>query len=264
MAISIIVPVLNEAAQIQATLRSLTAPQSTDLSRNNELEIIVVDGGSSDHTGEIARSLGARVIGSPPGRANQMNRGAAVATKNVLLFLHADTRLPSNYPTLVEAALATPTTAAGAFELKIDAPGRLLRFVERMVNWRSRLLSLPYGDQALFLRADVFKDVGGFASLPIMEDFELVRRLQQRGRIHIVPAAVLTSARRWQKLGIIRTTLINQVTIAGYFLGIPPATLARWYRAPQARRTGERGKLLRNGKKVAPQREQGTGERGFD
>jgi rSAM/selenodomain-associated transferase 2 len=159
-----------------------------------------------------------------------MNAGAAVATGEILLFLHADTHLPTQFERLVRQALQNAGTVAGAFELKIDAQLRGLRLVERMVNVRSRFLSMPYGDQAIFLKATVFHEIGGFPDLPIMEDFELMLRLKRLGRITIVPAPVLTSGRRWQKLGVVKTTLINQLIIAGYFLGIPPAQLVRWYR----------------------------------
>ena len=221
MKISIIIPVLNEAAIIEDTLCQLRL--------SSEEEVIVVDGGSRDRTVSLAQAQGAKVVCTAPGRAHQMNQGAAVATGKFLLFLHADTRLPPNYATLVRDALAAPKTVAGAFQLKIDGKGRSLRFVETMVNGRSRFLNLPYGDQAIFLKADVFREMGGFAYLPIMEDFELVQRLQRRGHISIVPVAVLTSGRRWQKLGVFKTTIINQLIIIGYFLGVPPVTLARWY-----------------------------------
>ena len=221
MKISIIIPVLNEAAIIENTLRQLRL--------SSEEDVIVVDGGSRDQTVPLAQAQEAKVVCAASGRAHQMNQGAAVATGEILLFLHADTRLPPNYATLVRDAFAFPQTVAGAFQLKIDGKGRSLRFVETMVNGRSRFLNLPYGDQAIFLKADLFREMGGFTLLPIMEDFEFVRRLQRRGRITILPAAVLTSGRRWQKLGVFKTTIINQLIIIGYFLGVPPATLACWY-----------------------------------
>lgn len=220
--ISIIIPTLNEAVTLQETLIHLQ-----DISG---AEIIIADGGSQDETVKIARSLGGKVIITPAGRAHQMNAGAAVATGDILLFLHADTRLPSNFEPLVCQALQYPATIAGAFELRIDAQIRGLRLVERMVNMRSRFLGMPYGDQAIFLKATVFYDMGGFPDLPIMEDFELIQRLKRLGKIAIVPAPVLTSGRRWEKLGVVKTTLINQVIIAGYFLGVPLTQLVRWYR----------------------------------
>jgi rSAM/selenodomain-associated transferase 2 len=224
--ISIIIPVLNEAEIIQKTLLRLKT--------KSEIEVIVVDGGSEDRTfeltQELAQELKLKAISCPQsGRAHQMNRGAALATGDILLFLHADTQLPSRYPDIVKETLSQSQTIAGAFELAIEGPTYSLRFIEKMVNWRSRLLSLPYGDQAIFLKASVFQEIGGFADLPIMEDFELIQRLKKRGKIIIAPAQVLTSGRRWQTLGILKTTLINQLVIIGYYLRIPPIKLAHFY-----------------------------------
>lgn len=219
--ISIIIPVFNEATNISLVLASLRDAAN--------VEVIVVDGGSQDETVAIATSLGFKVVLSKPGRAHQMNAGASSATGDILLFLHADTFLPTGFETMVRLALTQPGAIAGAFSLRIDGNMRSLRLVEKMVNWRSRNISLPYGDQGIFLKASVFHDIGGFPDLPIMEDFELMLRLRRNGRIIIVPASVLTSARRWQKLGVVKTTFINQIVIIGYFLRVPPSILVRWY-----------------------------------
>jgi len=213
---------MNEAEHLS---RTLAAAQTAA-----RVEVIVVDGGSQDETVAVATSLGVNVIPSEPGLAGQMNQGAAAATGDLLLFLHADTRLPHRWDQWVRQTLAQPGVVAGAFGLRIDGAGAGLRWVEWGVGVRSRLFQMPYGDQAIFLTAKVFAELGGFPDLPIMEDFELVRQLQSRGRVAIAAAVVITSSRRWQKLGVFRTTLINQLVIGGYFLGVSPAKLVRWYR----------------------------------
>jgi len=228
--ISIIIPVLNEAATIEKTL--------TKLQNTPDIEVIVVDGGSRDETVEIAKlfskglasSLEIKIIAATVGRANQMNAGAAAAKGDILLFLHGDTYLPPKFDILLLEELQSAGTIAGAFELKINAQLPGLRLVEKMVNMRSRFFSMPYGDQAIFMKASIFQEIGGFPNLPIMEDFELMLSLKRQGRIAIVPASVVTSGRRWQKLGVVKTTLLNQLIIAGYFMGIPPNLLVRWYR----------------------------------
>lgn len=227
--VSVIIPVLNEAALIDATLRHI--PPTEDI------EVIVVDGGSRDHTADIAAASGVRVIHTAAGRARQMNAGAATARAEILLFLHADTRLPADFARLVDETLSRPGVIAGAFRLRIDSLRRSLRLIETLANFRSRHLEAPYGDQALFLRADRFRTAGGFSDLPIMEDFEFVRRLRRWGRIAIIRAAAVTSGRRWERLGILRTTLINQTIILAYALGVSPERLARWYRGGLARQS---------------------------
>lgn len=192
--------------------------------------MIVVDGGSQDGTVQLAQSLGMRVlVARAVGRAGQMNVGAKVATGDILLFLHADTLLPIGFDTLVRQALEQPGAVAGAFALRINGSLLGLRLVEYGVNWRSRWLQMPYGDQAIFLKTTLFHDLGGFPQLPIMEDFEFMRCLRHQGRIVTLPSQVLTSGRRWQKLGVLKTTLINQIAIAAYFLGVPPERIAHWY-----------------------------------
>lgn len=219
--ISIIVPTLNEQDNIGTTLRSIPpAP---------EVEVIVVDGGSDDGTVERARACDVCVLAAPRGRARQMNTGAAAAKGELLLFLHADTILPDDYDYHVRRILLEPENAVGAFRLHIDAPSRGLRFIEAMANWRSRRLKMPYGDQALFMRTTTFHEVGGYPEMPIMEDYEIIRRLQKLGRVVIASAAVNTSARRWQNLGLWRTTAVNQAIVIGYTLGVSPDRLEGWY-----------------------------------
>ena len=219
--ISIIIPALNEAEAIGPTLESAAGAPAT--------ELIVADGGSKDATAEIARSCGATVVSSPPGRARQMNVGAQVARGEYLLFLHADTRLPPGYEQEMRRVLDLPGVAAGAFALEIAGAAWGLRLVERAANLRSRLFQLPYGDQGLFLRAELFRSLGGFPELPLMEDLELARLLRRRGRVATSPLPVLTSARRWESLGVVRVTLLNQFFLLAYLLGMPPRRLANWY-----------------------------------
>ncbi|MCI0620178.1 MAG: TIGR04283 family arsenosugar biosynthesis glycosyltransferase [Acidobacteria bacterium] len=219
--ISVIIPALNEVLVLAKTLESLRSSRF--------LEAILVDGGSSDDTRKVASQHDVSVLLSSPGRARQMNLGSAAASGSILLFLHADTCLPPHFDTYVRDALSSPNVVAGAFELRIDATNPALRWIERMANWRSRRLHMPYGDQAIFVRADVFRSLGGFPELPIMEDFELMRRLRGRGGIAILPQPALTSARRWKEAGVLKTTLANQLIILAYLAGVPPARIARWY-----------------------------------
>lgn len=222
--LSVIIPVLNEAGYLPATLQSLRPVSG--------VEIVVVDGGSQDGTADIAKSCDATVLRSPQlGRASQMNFGASVAIGQNLLFLHGDSRVPDDYFTQIQSVLATPSAVAGAFTLKIDAAAPIYRLLEIGINLRSHLFSLPYGDQGIFLKAERFRGLGGFANLPIMEDFEFIQRLKRQGKIAIASSSLITSGRRWQKLGIARTTWINQKVIAGYYLGVAPDKLARWYRS---------------------------------
>lgn len=218
---SVIIPTRNEAENIAVLLPQLLCIPG--------LEVLVVDGGSTDDTAAVAETLGATVVHSLPGKAVQMNRGAETAHGDILLFLHADTRLEQGFAEQVRSALHRPGVAAGAFRLTIDGKSIGLRIIERLANFRSLVLQMPYGDQGIFLTRDMFSSVAGFPPLPIMEDFELVRRLRRQGRITILPLHATTSARRWKKLGVLRTALINQAVIAGYLLGVAPKKLAAWY-----------------------------------
>ncbi|MEH2262981.1 TIGR04283 family arsenosugar biosynthesis glycosyltransferase [Nostoc sp.] len=220
--ISIIIAAINEARNIKETI-------ATTQNRLN-IEVILVDGGSQDDTVAIAQSLGVKVISSSPGRAVQMNAGAVASGGEILLFLHADTRLPTGFDEMICTALQQPGTVAGAFNLRIDAPLLSLRWVELGVKWRSHFCQMPYGDQAIFLTKESFQQIGGFPELPIMEDFELIRRLKRIGRIVIIPTPVLTSARRWLQKGVFKTTLLNQLVIIAYLLGVSPERIRSWYR----------------------------------
>jgi rSAM/selenodomain-associated transferase 2 len=220
--VSVIIPTLNEAQHIGATVASAA--------QGNPEEILVVDGGSCDETTQKARAAGASVVVSRRGRARQMNAGATRAVGNVLLFLHADTQLPPGYATLIVSPLRNPKVAAGAFRFAIAEVFPGSRLVEFMTNLRSRWLRMPYGDQGLFMCRSLFEELGGFADLPVLEDYEMVCRLRRRGRVLTITHAAMTSARRWQRLGFLRTTLVNQWVILGYRLGWPIEKLARIYR----------------------------------
>jgi len=225
--ISVVIPTYNEEAVIGFTIEHL--------SRNGDVEIIVADGGSRDTTREIAAEAGAVVLNVPGWRAEQQNAGAARATGRLLLFLHADTLPPDGYADLIRGALDDPSTVAGTFRFKTDGSGISMRLVERLTNIRSSVFQFPYGDQGLFMEKRVFDEMGGFSPLPIMEDFELVRRLRRRGRIVTLDNPAVTSARRWMRMGVVRTTLINQAMVAGFYGKVPMPALERFYRAGGSR-----------------------------
>lgn len=224
--LSVIVPTLNEEGEIARTLARATSPDA---------EIIVADGGSTDRTLQIARSLGARIVDSKRGRAVQQNRGAGLARGEVLLFLHADTRLPDHYVAHIFDTLMDPRTMLGAFRFQTDIASPFMRRIVRCTNLRARWLKLPYGDQGLFMRRVDFLKVGGFPETPIAEDLLLVRRMAGQGRVVLAPAAALTSGRRWQRLGPMRTTIINAIIAVGCLAGIKPHRLTRLYRSPASR-----------------------------
>lgn len=220
--ITVVIPTLNEELSLGRALdRVLMEPDA---------EVIVVDGGSSDATAGMAKTRGVRVIREAPCRARQMNIGADQGSGEIFLFLHADTLLPRCWAQRVRETLRDSNVVAGAFELKIDSPMRILRLIERLALFRSTFLQTPYGDQALFVRREEFERVGGFPEIPIMEDFALVKKLRKFGRIAIVSDGVLTSPRRWDALGVWRATAINQIMLAGFVLGVPLKCLERLYR----------------------------------
>jgi len=219
--ISVIIPALNEEKRLPGLLRSLSG---------KGLEIIVADGGSLDDTLAIARSFTPLVTVSPPGRGTQMARGARLAKGDVLLFLHADTLLPENFPYLVERALSKPGAVFGAFKLDIRPVSPSLRLICLGANLRTRLFSLPYGDQALFMTHAAFGAVGGFPDQPLMEDIELSARLKRLSPPACLRARVRTSGRRWETRGVWRTVLLMWRLRLAYWRGVPAARLAERYR----------------------------------
>lgn len=228
MRIDVIIPALDEQARIGAQLEALAGAGDFH-------QVIVVDGGSSDGTVSIARAHpGVRVLETERGRARQMNAGAASATGDVFLFLHADVTLPENAASLITQALADPAVVAGAFRTWTVADGGAswLAPLLHLADLRSRTSGLPYGDQALFVRADVFRRAGGFPELSLMEDLALSRRLRHAGRIRTVRANVCVSGRRFLERPIYYTVLVNVFPLL-YRLGVPAERLARLYGDPR-------------------------------
>jgi rSAM/selenodomain-associated transferase 2 len=222
MKLSIVMPVFDEAAGIEPALADL-APY-----RRRGVEVIVVDGGSRDGTPDLGRPLADSVLIAPRGRALQMNAGAAAAHGDVLLFLHADTRLPDNADRLVLDGLARSGRSWGRFDVRIDGGG-LLRLVSLAMSWRSQLTGIATGDQAMFVTRAAFDATGGFPSIALMEDVALSARLKRIGRPCALRARVTTSPRRWRKHGTLRTMLLMWHLRLRFFLGADPAKLARAY-----------------------------------
>lgn len=221
--LSVIVPALDEAASIASTLAPLQA------ARADGCEIIVVDGGSRDGTAALAKPMADRVVGAPRGRAAQMNAGAALARGDVLLFLHADTLLPQAAPQLVRRALADRAYCWGRFDVRLSGRHPLLRMVGWMMNWRSQLTAIATGDQAIFVCREAFGAVGGFPAIALMEDIEISRRLKRLGRPARVRVPVVTSSRRWEDGGILRTIAHMWALRLAYAVGVAPERLARRY-----------------------------------
>ncbi|MCC6777266.1 MAG: TIGR04283 family arsenosugar biosynthesis glycosyltransferase [Hyphomicrobiales bacterium] len=221
--LSIIIPVLDEGEGIAESLDALS-----DL-RSLGNEVIVVDGGSRDATVQRARLRADRVLSAPRGRALQMNAGAAKATGDVLLFLHADTRLPAAAELLVLDGLERSQRVWGRFDIKIQGKSPLLVIVGWLMNLRSRLTGVATGDQAIFVRRDTFKSVGGFPEIPLMEDIALSKRLKRESPPLCLSQRALTSARRWEKHGVLSTVMLMWRLRLAYFLGADPKHLAQQY-----------------------------------
>jgi rSAM/selenodomain-associated transferase 2 len=221
--LSIITPVLNEEAGIAATLQALLRL------RARGAEVIVVDGGSGDRTVALARPLCDRLIAAPRGRAAQMNAGAGAARGDVLLFLHADTRLPEDADRLILDGLAARGCAWGRFDVQIEGRHPLFPVIAAMMNLRSRLTGIATGDQAMFVERSAFAAIGGFPDIALMEDIELSRRLKRLGRPSCLKPRVKTSGRRWEKHGVMRTVLTMWRLRLAFFFGAAPAKLATSY-----------------------------------
>lgn len=221
MNVSVIIPTLNEAERI-ATAVERAWEAGAD-------EVIVVDGQSDDDTFYRAKSCRCVVATCPRGRAAQQNRGARLATGDVLLFLHADTWLAPGAVRQIRAAMERPQVIAGAFRQVIEAPGVLYRLIERGNALRVRLFRCAYGDQGIFIRRDAFERLGGFPDVQLLEDLILMRSLRRLGRPALLPGPINVSARRWRRHGVLRQTACNWLLLAAHRLGVPPKRLARWY-----------------------------------
>ena len=221
--ISAVIPTLNAASTLSGTLAEL---RISPLVR----EVIVADGGSSDETVACAGSAGARVTAAPRGRGSQLAAGAAAASGDWLLFLHADCRLEPSWENAVRAFLRAPAAEgrAGYFDLALDDPAPAAKRLERVVAWRCRVLALPYGDQGLLISRSLYDAIGGFAPLPLMEDVDLVRRIGRR-RLVRIGARCIASAQRYRRDGYLLRPLRNLMCLSLYFAGVPPTRILRLY-----------------------------------
>lgn len=219
MPVSVIIPARNEESRIAAAIDSAFAAGAA--------EVLVADGGSGDATIAVAREHGARVLTGADMRARQLNLGARGAAHDALLFLHADTLLPEGAAAAVEDAIARGAVFGG-FRIAFLEPG--LGAVARLINARTRMTREPWGDQAQFARRDAFLAAGAYPEIPIMEDYELARRMKRAGPTVLLPLTVRTSGRRFLELGLVRTAALNWWIIASYHAGVSPERLARWYR----------------------------------
>ncbi|MBT5470739.1 MAG: glycosyltransferase family 2 protein [Nitrospina sp.] len=221
MQISIIVPTFNEARCLSETL--------TQIQQLSPHQLIVSDGGSNDNTIEIAKNFTEFVIKGPSGRAPQMNAGAQIATGNIFLFLHADSRIePASYKKMLHS-MKNPEKIGGAFSLCIDSEKWSLKLITRLANIRSKYLGMAYGDQAFFVKSSIFHQMSGFTELPICEDIDFFKRLKKLGSVVLLKEKALTSPRRWTKEGIWFTTLRNILIATLFKLGFPPRILTKWY-----------------------------------
>ena len=221
-ALSIIVPMLNEHESIAATLGALRAgaPQA---------QIIVVDGGSVDGSAAIARDRCDLLLQAPRGRAIQLNAGAAKAAGELLAFVHADTLVPASFAPDIQAAMRNPAVAGGRFDLALDDPALPYRLIGWLISLRSRLSRTATGDQAIFVRREIFERLGGFPNIEICEDLDFARRLKRAGKVACLRSRVVTSTRRWQRSGLIRTVMRMWLIRLSYLAGVSPARLQRWY-----------------------------------
>ncbi len=225
--ISIIIPVLNEERRINPAIQQIEAQRF-----DGKYEIIVVDGHTNATTLAKIEKKGIIKAVSIPGRGVQLNTGADKASGDILLFLHCDTMLPAGALNAIKQAMQNSSIQAGAFDLAIDGKNPVYRMIEKTASLRSRLTKIPYGDQAIFIRNKFFFDIGQYTPIPIMEDVDLMQKVKKnRGRIRILDLCTITSARRWQKEGVLYTTLRNWILIFLYLIGVKPGKLIKFYRS---------------------------------
>jgi rSAM/selenodomain-associated transferase 2 len=225
-AVGIVVPALNEAAHLDGILSDVRAIECVG-------DVLVVDGGSSDGTVELARSAGARVITAARGRGQQLNAGARAVAGDWLCFLHADVRMPRGARDALPAAVADERVSAAVWRFAVDAGGLWFRLIELGAWIRDRIGGLTYGDQGLLVRRSLYEAVGGFPEIPVMEDVAMIRALKRRGVVHHLDASLVVSARRWEREGPFKTWIRNALLVTAYLGGVPPKRLVRWYR-PEA------------------------------
>lgn len=221
MKIAVVIPALDEVHHIAGAIASAQALG---------VEVVVVDGGSRDGTPERARETGARVLAMAPGRARQLRRGVEVSSGDVVLLLHADTRLPAGWAAAVERVLDDPRVVGGAFRLSFDESGPALRVLEWGVRLRVALFRLPYGDQAIFVRRRVLEAIGGVPDVEFMEDLDLVKAIRGQGELAMLPLPVTTSARRYRQAGLVRTMVRHLVAATAWALGVDRLRIERWVR----------------------------------
>lgn len=222
---SIVIPVLNETEQINPHIEHIRNQNFGHL-----FEIIVVDGDRQGSTVKVIEDKDVTTVTVEKGRGRQMNAGAAIARGEILIFLHADTKLPDMALEKISRVLEDEKYVAGAFDLRIDSDRFALKYISARASFRSRSTRIPYGDQAIFIRKKYFDKIGRFKDIPLMEDVDLMRRIKTDGKkICILPDKVTTSARRWERNGVFRTTLKNKILIILFYLGVKPDILAKYY-----------------------------------
>lgn len=219
---TIVIPTLNEARTLDGMLQDLMSKTA------GRWRVVLVDGGSVDQTVPIADRYPIEVVLSAAGRARQMNAGAQQAQGSLIVFLHADTRLPAGFNELMETFLASDQQW-GRFDVRLDANEILLKLTASLINVRSRMTGIATGDQAIFLRRNLFEAIGGFEDIPLMEDIALSKSLKKFSKPFCVESPVLTSSRRWQKKGVVNTILLMWSLRLAYWLGVSPQRLWRWY-----------------------------------